>query len=70
MTHATAPRSARTLAQARPTTSCIHLVSGNVNVRPFVKSTGQIDFNGSIFLCKINQADRLEWIYLSLVLVP
>ena len=26
MTHATAPRSARTLAQARPTMSCIHLV--------------------------------------------
>ena len=84
MTHATAPRSARTLAQARPTMSCIHLVSGSVNVRPFVKSTGQIDFNGSIFvkstrqidfngsiyLCIINQADRLEWIYLSLVLVP
>jgi len=35
----------------------------------FARSTRQLDFNGSIFLCKINQADRLEWIYLSLVLV-
>ena len=32
MTHATAPRSARTLAQARPTMSCIHLVIVYVGV--------------------------------------
>jgi len=31
MTHATAPRSARTLAQARPTMSCIHLVGASLS---------------------------------------
>ena len=43
MTHATAPRSARTLAQARPTMSCIHLVV--IIVVVFVK-----DYNFNLVL--------------------
>ena len=46
MTHAIAPRSARTLAQARPTMSCIHLV---IYIY-FTQSTDIENFCGLLFI--------------------
>ena len=44
MSHATAPRSACTLAQARPTMSCIHLVDISLTLSTFpTKRMGEAD---------------------------
>ena len=79
MTHATAPRSARTLAQARPTMSCIHLVVLNATncmllirtevVRLQICSTYEINCSGEILkirFTRLKPADRedLELFYI------
>jgi len=44
MAHATAPYSARTLAQARPTMSCIHLVDISLTLSTLLtKRMGEAD---------------------------